>query len=127
MGQQDGSETVSRWGASRAVQKFNRRVVGTVAAVGGIAAAGTAVVVGTAAAAAAVPVVPLVAAADRAARARRQWQMQRDPMLSMVQSQRAVDQDRSMLDQAMHGVLIKAALAKRTASLYKRNVMGLFS
>ena len=126
-GQQDGSETVSRWGSSRAVQKFNRRVVGTVAAVGGIAAAGTAVVVGTAAAAAAVPMVPLVAAADRAARARREWQMQRDPMLFMMQSQRTGGLDRSMLDQAMNGVLVKAALAKRTATLYKRNVMGLFA
>ena len=109
------------------MQKFNRRVVGTVAAVGGIAAAGTAVVVGTAAAAAAVPMVPLVAAADRAARARREWQMQRDPMLFMMQSQRTGGLDRSMLDQAMNGVLVKAALAKRTATLYKRNVMGLFA
>ena len=35
--------------------------------------------------------------------------------------------DQLMLDQAMKSVLVKAALAKQKASLYKHNVMGLFS
>ena len=50
----------------------------------------------------------------------------------MVEVQRAGrtvsgESDRSMLDQAMKKVLVKATLAKQKASLYKHNVMGLFS